>query len=464
VIRRDRPGRRTSLALRISLLTTGVAVIAALIAGGLGVGLIERDNVSSASSTLRNLADSAQGAISSSGSQTLAERADLRALKVQFALVTKAGRVTGGTALARDALTPADITVLLAGRSISSTRTVDGTRLFIEGRPTATGGFVLAQRRSDALASSAQAVRRLVLALLVGVGVAILLGLLVAVRLARPLRRTAAGAHALAAGQRDVAVPTDGPAEVAEVADAVNVLSAALSQSEGRQREFLLSVSHDLRTPLAAIAGFAESLADGVIEPGDVPRVGEVLRSESARLNRLVSDLLDLARLDAQDFRLDIGRVDVGEVVRSAASVWSVRGQAAGVRFGLEAPPFPLVARTDAARLRQVLDGLFDNALRVTPAGALIVLAARPERAGDGRPVIAIDVRDGGPGLRDDDLAVAFEPGELHRRYRGVRPVGTGFGLAIGQRLVTRLGGTIEAGRAMEGGARFTVRLPGSLA
>ena len=113
------------------------------------------------------------------------------------------------------------------------------------------------------------------------------------------------------------------------------------------------------------------------------------------------------------------------------------------------------MAWTDAARLRQVLDGLFDNALRVTPPGAAIVLAVRAEP--DGRRGRGARRR---PGLTDDDLAVAFDQGVLHQRYRGVRQVGTGLGLAIVHGLVTRLAGTIEAGHAAEGGARFTVRLP----
>jgi signal transduction histidine kinase len=101
------------------------------------------------------------------------------------------------------------------------------------------------------------------------------------------------------------------------------------------------------------------------------------------------------------------------------------------------------------------VDGLCENALRVVPQGAPLVLAVRADADAG-----VLEVRDGGPGFTDDDLAVAFDRGALHRRYRGIRKVGSGLGLALAARLVHRLGGTIEAGHAPEGGARFTVTLP----
>jgi two-component system sensor histidine kinase BaeS len=121
----------------------------------------------------------------------------------------------------------------------------------------------------------------------------------------------------------------------------------------------------------------------------------------------------------------------------------------------VELAPAPVLVDTDPGRIRQVLDGLCENALRIVPAGAPLVLAVRAgERGG------VIEVRDGGPGFTDDDLAVAFDRGALHQRYRGIRKVGSGVGLALAARLVSRLGGTIEAGHAAEGGARFTVGVP----
>lgn len=452
-----------SLAGRISLLAVAVAVITALLAGMLAVNLVQRSNNGTARSTLRQLADVAQSTANTGANATAAQtraRDQLRVLKIASAAISANGRVSSASPLLRAVLTSQDVAAVLAGKPVSAQRRVNGQRVLLEARPTNAGGIALAQRSADATAVGDRAVRRIVWALLIAVGIAIALGLLVAVRISRPLRRTARAAHALAAGQRDVAVQPEGPAEVVEVGQAVNTLAAALSHSEARQREFLLSVSHDLRTPLTAITGYAESLADGVVPPEQAAGVGTVMLTEARRLNRLVADLLDLARLNAQEFRIDLAPVDLAELARAAGRVWSDRCAAAGVRFDLEAAPGQLWLHTDAARVRQVADGLLENALRVSPAGAPIILAVRREHAPDGRAFGVLEVRDGGPGLAEQDLAVAFERSVLYERYRGVRQVGTGLGLAIVDGLVRRLGGTVAAGHAAEGGARFTVWLP----
>jgi signal transduction histidine kinase len=452
--------RRGTLAQSIALLASAVAVITALLAGGLAVGLITRSNSENARKTLSQLADAAQATAdlgaSPEASQRRARRI-LQTLKVQSVTLSADGRVVGANALGRASISQADISRLLGGAAVSQQPTVLGQRVLVEGRPTRVGAIVLLQRRADATAFGDALIGRVVIALLVGVLMAIGLGVLLAQRISRPLRRTARAAHALAEGRRDVTVTPQGPAEVAEVGSAVNTLAAALSRSEARQREFLLSVSHDLRTPLTAISGYAESLAGGVVPPEQAASVGAVMLTEAQRLNRMVADLLDLARLGAEDFRIDLADVDMSELARAAARVWRSRCGAADVAFRFEAPSRPVWCHTDPSRVRQILDGLFENALRVTPPEAPIVLSVWAEAESQ---TVFLEVRDGGPGLTDADLAVAFERSVLYERYRGVRQVGTGLGLAIVDGLTHRLGGTVEAGHSAEGGARFTIRLP----
>lgn len=450
--------RRGSLSGRITALAVSLVAVTIVIAALLVVGITRSGTGNAARRNLAVVADVTaareSGAIARRGLAAPGLQALSRA-RIQVALVDPGHTVTATNALARAAMTPSIQRRLLAGKPVSRATSVGGVPVVMEGRPTSGGGVLLVQRRADAPSDTGRLLRRILIALAIAGALAALVGALVARQLARPLRRIAASARALATGRRDVAVPVTGPREVADVGESLNTLAVSLTHSEGRQRDFLLSVSHDLRTPLTGIRGYAESLASGVVPPGDAAAVGEVMVTESRRLERLVADLLDLARLDAVEPRVDLRPVDLVALCRTAGVVWSARCRDAGVDFRLAAPRQPVTAVTDPDRLRQVVDGLMENALRVTGAGAPIVLEVRTEPG-----VAVVEVRDGGPGLAPEDLTVAFEPSVLYERYRGVRPVGTGLGLAIVGRLASLLGGTAEAGNAAEGGARFTVRLP----
>jgi two-component system OmpR family sensor kinase len=436
---------------RIALSTLLAALVGVLAAGLVALGLVRTSYDTQARTTLR------QEAVLLSG---IVDTRPGVAVKVATTAKLRVARVNASGQVVREglrrtrpgitALDPADVASAAAGRESSSVRRLNGVRYLVEVQPVDSGGGVIvAQPVSDARAVTSGVLRKLGLALLLGLGAAVLIGVALARRLSHPLVRAADAAHRLAAGDRTVRLVEDGPDEVAELSRSLNVLAQALSTSEGRERDFLLSVSHELRTPLTGIRGFAEAIGEGVVDPMEA---GRTIEAEATRMQRLVSDLLDLARAGADDFRLDVSEVDLAALVRDAAVVWQRRCEDVGVPFSIELPPAPVVVRTDAGRIRQVLDGLAENALRVTPEGQPIVFAVAPGGL--------LQVRDGGPGLRPEDLPVAFDRSVLYDRYRGVRQVGTGLGLAIVGALVRRLGGTAEAGRAPEGGACFSVRLP----
>ncbi|SCE87985.1 two-component system, OmpR family, sensor histidine kinase BaeS [Micromonospora coriariae] len=362
-------------------------------------------------------------------------------------------------AVDRPGLPPRVVQRIEQGRNVSARRPVNGRRALVEGRALPGGNGVVLSRASTT-GLWRQVLLSLWLPLLAGLAAGVVAGLLLARWLARPIRVAATAAARLRAGDRAVRVPVEPPDEVADLAEALNGLAAALATSEGRQREFLLSVSHELRTPLTAIRGYAEALADGVIGADGTAGTGRTMLAEAQHLDRLIGDLLALARLEAADFPLEPVPVDLARLAVDTEATWSDRCTAVGVPFRLEMPGVPVPVYTDPGRIRQVVDGLLENALRVVPPGAPVVLAVRAAGA-DPAAGGVLEVRDGGPGFTDDDLAVAFERGALHQRYRGVRKVGSGLGLALAAGLVRRLGGEIVAGHAPEGGAAFTVRLPG---
>ena len=435
------------LSRQVSLLTCGAVAGAVVLSGGLGLALVQHAYDAQAQDVLHREAVLLSRVVVPGRARPV-DRV-LAGAGVRVVRVQPDGRVLG-----RLHPDPADVAAAAAGQPVSGVRDLPGGRYLVDVEPVGQdGGIILLQPRRQARATSYAVLRRLALALLVGLVVAGALGALLARRVARPLGNAARAAHRMAAGERDVRLAPDGPDEVAEVAAGLNGLAGALAVSEARQREFLLSVSHELRTPLTAVTGFAEALADGIAV--DPAAAGRTIAVEAARLDRLVSDLLELARIGAQEFRLDIDDVDLVPLVQAAAGVWSARCAAVQVPFTLELGPARACVRSDAGRLRQVLDGLLENALCVTGSGVPVLLALQEEPG-----CFALEVRDGGPGLSEQDLPVAFSRGVLHDRYRGVRPGGTGVGLALVEGLVRRLGGTAVAGQAPEGGAAFTVRLP----
>ncbi|GHG42888.1 two-component sensor histidine kinase [Sinomonas cellulolyticus] len=439
-----------SLHARVTLVMAAVAAVATLVAGLVGAQLIRSAAVDQARAGLAREAT----ALSASGSVT--DLTSLRELAFgeagRIALVAPDGTVTGA---GRRLVSAGAVKKVLAGQPVSQTEIVLGIPVVVEARPLAAGGgLVLAEPVSAVAQAAGPLVARLLWALLIGFAAAVLGGAVVARWVARPLVRLAGAARRLAAGERGVAVDGAGPAEVADVSHALAGLDASLTASESRQREFLLSVSHEVRTPLTALQGYAEALADGVIPAEDVTRVGRTLSSETERLDHFVRDLLELARLEADDFRIDSAPFDAADLLHAMVDAWRGVWEPAGVAMRAEVPgPLPVV--TDARRLRQLLDGLVENALRAVPRGAPVVLSGRR-----GDDAIVLEVRDGGPGLTDDDLDHAFERGALQRRYAGERKVGTGLGLSIAARLAGRLGAALSAGRAPEGGALFSLRVP----
>ncbi|GAB2738231.1 sensor histidine kinase [Arthrobacter bambusae] len=440
-----------TLAGRTTAVIAAVATVAVVLAGLLAAQLVNATAVDEAKKYLAVEADSLSKQSSLGSLQDL--RADLLTHGARLAQISTDGRVTGGGARLVDAKTVADV---LAGKPVS--RTVDGPQntVVLEARPLAAGGgVVLAQPVSEIRAAAAPLLSRMLIALAVCLVFAIVAGGLLAQWLSRPLVRTAYSAHRLAAGERSVTVAPGGPAEVVEVSQALEALDAALRTSEGRQREFLLSISHEIRTPLTALRGYAEALADGVVSGDDVSGVGRTLVVETNRLDRFVRDLLELARLESDDFRVEPQPVDASLILRESWQAWQAVCIQNGIVGRLELPLGPLPVSSDGQRLRQVVDGLLENALRVTPEGSPVVLAAYLSGS-----ALTVEVRDGGPGLTEADAAVAFERGALFARYSGQRPVGSGLGLSIAARIVQRMGGRISVRAAPEGGAAFVVELP----
>jgi signal transduction histidine kinase len=291
----------------------------------------------------------------------------------------------------------------------------------------------------------------LLLAALAGVLLAAVLSFVVARSISRPIRRVAAATRALAADESHDPLPTSGTTELASLAQAFNQMTEQLAASRQAERDFLLSVSHELKTPLTAIRGYSEGLADGAFDTEEAARV---ISLEARRLERLVRDLLDLARMNRHEFSVQHEPVDLGEVAREAVRRQASSALAFGVALTAEADETWVDG--DADRVLQVASNLVENALRETPAGGAVTVRAEPGR---------LLVTDTGPGIRAEDVPHAFERFYLYDKADKDRPVGSGLGLAIVKQLATAMGGDVSV-QSSQNGTTFEVRLraqpPGS--
>jgi len=273
---------------------------------------------------------------------------------------------------------------------------------------------------------------------------AAVLSFLLARSIVRPLQRVAAATRALAADERHEPLETEGTTELASLAAAFNQMVEQLASSRDAERAFLLSVSHELKTPLTAIRGYAEGLAEGAFEPGEAARV---IATESGRLERLVRDLLDLARMNRAEFSVRSEAVDLAEVAREAARRHEPTARELGVE--LRAIAEEAWVSGDADRVLQIASNLVENALRETPAGGSVTVEA------DGSRLV---VSDTGPGIPSEDLPHAFERFYLYDKIGRDRLIGSGLGLAIVRQLATAMGGTVGV-KSSDAGTTFTVAL-----
>jgi two-component system sensor histidine kinase BaeS len=353
-------------------------------------------------------------------------------------------------------LTPAQAELLLPEAGASQLRAgavaggsvdVRGTRFLYAARRNGGEAIVLLRPASRQAADWTPFALGLGLAGLVGAVLAALVALFLARAVARPIARASDASRALAAGERPAALPVSGPREASTLATSFNHLSNELARTQDAERSFLLSVSHELKTPLTAIRGHAEALEDGVLE---APGAAAVIQREARRLERLVGDLLDLARLRRRSFAVRAEPLDLGE--RAVAAFERHEGAARSFGVGLHVMAEPgSVAVGDPDRVLQALSNLVENALRSTPHGGTVRILAAPGR---------LDVVDDGPGVDEDELPHAFERFYLYERHCGDRQVGTGLGLAIVRELAEAMGGSAEARSQPGVGSTFTIRLP----
>jgi two-component system sensor histidine kinase BaeS len=317
---------------------------------------------------------------------------------------------------------------------------------YFAAQPLNPGTLILLRPESTTSSLLSPYVWGLLVAAVAGGLLAALAAFLLARRISRPVDRIAAAARTLAGGTHPEPVPVEGATEIATLATAFNDLAAQLQQAQEAERNFLLSVSHELKTPLTAIRGYAEAVEDGAIDPREA---AATVASEAKRLERLVKDLLDLARMNRTDFSVQNSEIDLGEVAEDVVRRYGKQARSFGVGLWAVTEDHAQ-AIADADRTLQIVSNLVENALRLTPEGGEVRVVAEPG---------VLRVEDTGPGLAEADTERAFERFYLHERYGLERKVGTGLGLAIVKELALAMGGDVEVESHPGTLTVFTVRL-----
>ena len=318
-----------------------------------------------------------------------------------------------------------------------------------DGNIGAFGAIILTRPLASLAPTQSFWASRLAPAFLVAGAAALVLALLAGLRITAPLRRLAAATTAIAHGNYGVRLDSRRRDEIGALSRAFDEMATQLQEAREHERLFLMHVSHELRTPLTAIRGHVAALADGIVEgPEEQAAAYDVIGLEAARLERLIGDLLDLAKLEADRFTLRHDQVDLEELLTRCEAAHREAARAGDLDLELHVAELGAVAG-DGDRILQIVSNLVENAVRCTPAGGVVRISAAPAASG-----VRIEVADSGPGVPPERRTDVFRP--FYSEGRG----GTGLGLAIASELAGAMGGTLSVGDAPEGGALFVCELP----
>mgnify|MGYP000325746368 CR=1 FL=1 len=281
--------------------------------------------------------------------------------------------------------------------------------------------------------------------------IAVILAAVISRTIARPLQALAQAAANVAEGHLEQSVPVTGPTEVRSVAEAFNRMSEEVRSTQQAQRDFLANVSHDLKTPLTSIQGYSQAIMDGTAK--DPAHAADIIHDEAGRLNRMVIELTDLARIQAGRLSMKTAAIDMGQIAATVARKLEVVAKNKNIALEVDTPRMPEIAG-DGDRLVQVLNNLIDNAIKYTPNGGRVFVKTQVNRNG-----VEVIVADSGPGIPQSDLPRIFERFYQVDKARGPSR-GTGLGLAITREIVQSHGGRIDVQSAAGKGTMFTVWFP----
>jgi len=307
-------------------------------------------------------------------------------------------------------------------------------------------------------------VKRFLQAGLVTLVISTILALLIARSIAKPLQRMTTATEEIARGNYDQTLDVTSPDEVGRLAASFNTMSREVKASRQAQRDFVANVSHELKTPLTSIQGFSQAILDGTADDDESRyRAIEIISSEANRMSRLVDGLLDLARIESGQIKMQQEPVDLAEVLKACVEQFALQAQEGNVALVLDVPALSPVTG-DKDRLAQVFTNLLANALKHTPPDGKVTIKAQEakqtQKEVDTAATVEITVTDTGSGIPPEDLSHVFERFYQVDKSRAGKDRGAGLGLTIARQITEAHGGTIIVESVKDLGTKFTVNLP----
>ncbi|MGB9358064.1 MAG: HAMP domain-containing sensor histidine kinase [Acidimicrobiia bacterium] len=457
----------------IAIWTVGIAV-AMLIVGLAGVGYVNRVLRAEAQKELFRQAEATgrlvEGALADVGRNPGAGiEGQVQSVRSEAVRVLERARVVGGHDVVEAVLvTPVrtfslsreqDLVPLLPPdleEREALTLEVDGTEMLatVQRVPLGASEIVVAIGRSAPLLPAREMTRALLLAVVVGVVLVVVFGSTLAQWIRQRLAGLQTASHRIADGDLAARAPVDGDDAIATVSVAFNDMAEHLESTRDRERQFLMSIGHDLRTPLTTIRGYAEALDEGAVGSEDAERVAAVLHAQTDRLARLVEDVMLLARIEAREFTLRPEHIDVASHLGSVVDTYRTRADDVGVLIDYRSSG-ATHATVDPDRLGQVCSNLVENAMRYTPEAGTVTVVVEVGDQG-----VCLTVADTGSGIDPTDVGHVFDRLYVAERYHPIRPDGSGLGLTIVRELVEAMGGAVSVESDPGEGTRFFVDLP----
>ena len=453
----------SSLVFRLAIMVTLTSIVALSI-GFIGAkSLLAQYNITHERQMLQGHANLIAGLINNSSdinkltvpSNVKYLLNELDSLGLSYSLVTEKGIVASGLRAPR--VDSQLVFQLAAGGSVSGEIANNGIEFYVEGRPIAGGrGLILFQEKIRGSIFLNELNEGLILILLIGVIISLVIAIAVSRQIAKPLHELETFSKDLSKGNKGVTAQYKGVREVENLLLSLNELSVALKDEELQQKKFLLSVTHELKTPLTSILAYSKALEDGVIETNEYKKTFSILRIESLKLESYVKDIIDLAKYRSRRFYINPTNFLIKDIFSELNNVWLSK------LVDLYPQENKLIAFSDTddiklcsdrVRILQILDLLIDNSFKAGSSRTELKSITTQDS-------ISISVIDNGNGLSEEDLTLLFNDSAIYDKYRKEKRVGSGIGLALAKEITEALHGTISAKHNSTQGAIFEIQIP----